>query len=170
MGSAHKLDGNLKAKGKMTPRTRVVDQNWPFLQLVNSPHYIKPKIHYHIKNSVHILSRNESEYIIKVDFTRMRYEGLKRIKRPDKVTDSNCSYHTLQWRGTFSCFFVSWMYFHHCLASNTRPSFPPLNLQALCTTGRTKIFVSDWRRAIIILVQWLHSAQLWLAAATVVCG
>lgn len=154
----------------MTPRTRIIDQNWPLLQLVNSAPYMKPKVNYRIKDFVHILSRNECEYIIKVDFTWIRYEGLKRIKQPDKLTDPNCNYHTLHWGGTFSCFFVSWISFHHCLASNTRASFAPLNLQALCTTSRTKIFVSDGRRAIIILVQWLHSAQLWLAAATVVCG
>jgi len=128
-GNAHKVVGNLKAKGKMTPRKRVIHQNWPFLQLVSPPHYMKRKVHYRIKDSVLILSRNECEYIIKVDFTRMRYEGLKRIKRQDKMSDCNCIYHTLQCSGTFSCFFASWISFHHCLGSDTRPSFPTLNLQ-----------------------------------------
>jgi len=68
IGNAHKVDRNLKAKGKMTPRTRIIDQNWSFLQLVNSALYMKPKVNYRIKDSVHILSRNECEYIIKVDF------------------------------------------------------------------------------------------------------
>jgi len=107
MGNAHKVDGNLKAKGKTTSRTKVIHQNWPFLQLVNSPLYMDHKVHYRIKDSVLILSRNECGYVIKVDFTRMSYEGLKRIKRQYKVTDCNCSYHTLQCGGTFSCFFVT---------------------------------------------------------------
>jgi hypothetical protein len=59
MGNAHKVDGNLKAKGKMTPRTRAIHQNWPFLQLASSPHYMNPKVHYRIKDSVSVLSRNE---------------------------------------------------------------------------------------------------------------
>lgn len=78
MGNAHKVDGNMKTKDKITPLTRVIQQNWPFLQLINSPPYMKRKVQYRIKDSVHIIGRNECEYVTKVDFTRMRYEGLKK--------------------------------------------------------------------------------------------